>query len=65
MYQNTENFVDKDFEQYVRRTAYHLWENDGRPTGRETEYWFKAIRVLMAERDSVGQVTESSKLDQK
>ena len=28
-------WVDPQFEQNVRDTAYFLWENDGRPTGRE------------------------------
>ncbi len=50
MYQNTDDFVDLDFEQKVRQTAYHLWENDGRPAGREKDYWFKAIELEMAAR---------------
>jgi len=50
MYQDTERFVDLDFEQRVRRAAYHLWEKEGRPFGRETDYWFKAIEQEMAAR---------------
>ena len=50
MYEDTEKFVDLDFEQRVRQIAYHLWEDDGRPDGRETEYWFKALQQLLAER---------------
>lgn len=51
MYENTETFVDLDFEQRVRRTAYDLWEMEGRPLGRETEYWFRALEQLLAERE--------------
>jgi hypothetical protein len=52
MYEDTEKFVDIDFEQSVRKAAYHLWEDDGRPHGREKEYWFKALEQLLAQRDS-------------
>lgn len=52
MYENTEKFVDMDFEQRVRQTAYHLWEDDGRPNGRETDYWFRAMQQLLNERGS-------------
>lgn len=48
MYEDTEKFVDLDFEQHVRQAAYHLWENDGRPDGKEKEYWFKALEQLLA-----------------
>jgi hypothetical protein len=50
MYEDTEKFVDIDFEQSVRKAAYHLWEDDGRPFGKEKDYWFLAIEKLMAER---------------
>ncbi|HEY0034422.1 MAG TPA: DUF2934 domain-containing protein [Devosia sp.] len=50
MYEDTEKFVDLDFEQRVRQAAYHLWEDDGRPFGKETEYWFRALEQLLAER---------------
>jgi hypothetical protein len=53
MYENTEKFVDLDFEQQVRQAAYHLWENDGRPEGKETEYWFKALEQLLANRSQL------------
>lgn len=26
----------------IREQAYHFWEQDGRPDGRETEYWMRA-----------------------
>lgn len=30
-------------EEAVRRTAFFLWEQDGRPPGRELFYWEKAL----------------------
>ena len=52
MYEDTERFVDLDFEQHVRRRAYDLWERDGRQEGRETDYWFAALRLELATRDN-------------
>jgi hypothetical protein len=46
MYQDTEKFVDLNFEQDVRKAAYHLWEKDGRPEGREKDYWFMALEQM-------------------
>jgi hypothetical protein len=37
---------NKSLEEKLRLHAYHLWEADGRPEGRSTEYWEKA-RVLL------------------
>ena len=51
MYEDTEKFVDLDFEQRVRRRAYDLWEKDGRQEGRETDYWFAALRLELDTRD--------------
>jgi hypothetical protein len=60
MYEDTEKFVDLDFEQQVRQTAYHLWEDDGRPEGKETEYWFRAMEQLLAARDRPEQVSDQT-----
>jgi hypothetical protein len=30
------------YQQRIRERAYHLWEQDGRPEGREAEYWERA-----------------------
>jgi hypothetical protein len=32
----------RDPEQRVRLWAYHLWERDGRPFGRDHEFWERA-----------------------
>lgn len=29
-------------EQQIRERAYNLWEAEGRPDGREQEYWYRA-----------------------
>jgi len=33
---------EQSFEQQVRDTAYFMWESDGRPSGRDEEYWHRA-----------------------
>ncbi len=33
---------DPEREQRIRERAYHLWEQDGRPQGRDLEYWERA-----------------------
>jgi hypothetical protein len=32
-----------DFSAEVRLTAYSLWEQAGRPSGREDDFWYKAL----------------------
>lgn len=45
-------WIDKDFEAAVRDTAYFLWENDGRPPGREQDYWFTALDRCLRQREA-------------
>jgi hypothetical protein len=40
-------------EERVRERAYHLWEADGKPYGRDVEYWERA-RELVAMEESAG-----------
>ncbi len=40
-------------EHRVRERAYHLWEADGKPHGRDVEYWERA-RELVAMEDNPG-----------
>ena len=40
-------------EARIRETAYHLWEADGRPEGRDAEFWERA-RELVGMRESAG-----------
>jgi len=41
---------DQAFEQAVRDTAYFMWEQDGRPPGREKEYWYRAMEQHLRQR---------------
>ena len=45
--------VDPDHENRVRERAYLLWESDGKPHGRDVEYWERA-RQLIGMEDSAG-----------
>jgi hypothetical protein len=33
-------------EAAIRQQAYFLWEKDGRPHGRDNEYWMRAVVAL-------------------
>lgn len=48
----TDPWVNRDFEQSVRDTAYFLWEHDGRPDGMEQEYWFLALERCLRQREA-------------
>ncbi len=39
----------KKTDERVRLRAYHLWERDGRPHGRNDEYWARALAEIQAE----------------
>lgn len=41
--ETSDPWVNPAFEQSVRDTAYFLWEKDGRPEGKEQDYWFRAL----------------------
>ena len=41
---------DEAFHEAVRRTAYFLWEQDGRPHGRHEEYYLRALEQHRRER---------------
>jgi hypothetical protein len=45
--------IDPNHEHRVRERAYLLWESDGKPHGRDVEYWERA-RELIAMEDSAG-----------
>lgn len=45
-------------EEKVRVRAYHLWEAEGRPEGRENEFWVRALQLEQQEQESaLGQVS--------
>ena len=45
--------TDPEREQRIRERAYHLWEAEGKPHGRDVEFWERA-RELAAIEESVG-----------
>ena len=40
-----------DHEDHIRRRAYHLWEEAGRPEGRSDEFWH-AARAEIADEEA-------------
>lgn len=44
---------DPEREQRVRERAYHMWEAEGKPHGRDVEYWERA-RELIGMEESAG-----------
>ena len=36
-------------EKAIRERAYHIWEAEGRPHGRDREHWERASREIEAE----------------
>ena len=37
---------DPAYQQRVRERAYHLWDADGRPHGRDSEFWERARELV-------------------
>ena len=33
-------------EEQIRQRAYALWDSEGRPEGRDQDYWYRAERQL-------------------
>jgi Protein of unknown function (DUF2934) len=48
---------DPEREARIRARAYHLWEEDGRPHGRDVEFWERARALVgMEESPAAGQL---------
>jgi hypothetical protein len=47
-------------EDKVRVRAYHLWEAEGRPEGREGEFWVRALQLEQQE-SAFGKTSEPPK----
>ena len=45
-------------ESAIREQAYFLWEQDGRPEGREMEYWQRAT-VVAAEKGQMDTIAKA------
>ena len=42
---------DSERERTIRERAHSLWEADGKPEGRDKEYWLRAERLIAEEHD--------------
>ena len=43
------SYSQEELEQRIRERAYSLWEADGRPEGRDLEYWERARELIAIE----------------
>ena len=48
--------ITQPTDEQIRTRAYYLWEADGRPQGRDWEYWIKA-KEEMTQRDGTSNAT--------
>lgn len=47
--------------QRIRETAYELWEKEGRPEGRDHDFWLEAEKIVDGEEtDAVDRESEES-----
>jgi hypothetical protein len=46
--------MEAEREDAIRRRAHQIWEQDGRPQGREAEHWERAKREIEEGRDQSG-----------
>ncbi len=45
--------MDQDIENRIRERAYEIWEEEGRPEGREAQHWQQAAgEIADAQRES-------------
>lgn len=45
-------------EQRIRERAYQLWEQAGRPDGKEVEHWLQAEREIAGDEQGLAQELE-------
>jgi len=41
--------MDQNSDQRIRERAYHLWQKEGSPEGRDHEFWERARLMLQSE----------------
>ncbi|WP_245486638.1 MULTISPECIES: DUF2934 domain-containing protein [unclassified Mesorhizobium] len=44
-----EDLVMDSREEKIKRRAHEIWEQEGRPAGREQEHWDQAVQEIEAE----------------
>ncbi len=42
-----------NYEDRVRQIAYHIWEEEGRPQGRDLDHWLKAESIWQEEEELI------------
>ena len=57
--QRAANLTTDDDDEAIRLTAYFLWEQDGRPAGREQDYWLRARERHARQRAYDGMLEEN------
>ena len=45
-------------EDRIRERAYHIWEANGRPSGRDEEFWYRAREMMAFDRDQPSPLPE-------
>jgi len=62
--------MDKHQEESIRRRAHQIWEDEGRPEGKEAEHWDRAAREVAGKKtdssahgDAVKAAAEGSKTE--
>ena len=48
-------------DEQIQTRAYYLWEADGRPHGRDQEYWHRAKKELIARQNSTPHANGAAK----
>src|SRR3954468_14805700 len=43
--------MDQNTQQRIKERAYHLWQKEGSPEGRDGEFWERARLMVEAERE--------------
>jgi hypothetical protein len=57
-------YVAPDRQQQVAQIAYRLWQEEGRPQGREEEHWWRAEKAFHADKPIRGAILDGPKTGQ-
>jgi hypothetical protein len=52
--------MDEDVRERIRRRAHEIWEQEGRPEGRDDEFWRRAETEIRMETQSDAGAGETS-----
>jgi hypothetical protein len=57
-------YVAPDRQQQVAQIAYRIWQEEGRPRGREQEHWWRAEKAFQADKPIRGAVVDDPETGQ-